>query len=339
MSTGRALVIMAVGLLLVGLGAPVLARDDPTEFPLLKGPYLGQEPPGLEPVLFAPGIVSTDTAEWSTAVTPDGLEVFFGLFAEGSTYILHMKSVRGRWTEPAVASFSGKYPDYDLTMSPNGNRVYFTSLRPASGVGPQIDSPDVWYVDRTEQGWGDPVRLPEPINTDGWELYPSESRDGFLYFFSSRPGGFGSFDVYRAAMEGDELGQPANLGPAVNTERGETDAYISPDGDYLVFSSKRDQGFGDSDLYVSFKLPDHTWTKARNLGAPVNTEHREFCPSVSPDGKYLFFTSRRPKNTKIPRYRNTAREALGLAPDPERADIDIYWLDARYLDKLRPRTR
>ncbi|MCP3998751.1 MAG: hypothetical protein GY722_27320, partial [bacterium] len=129
---------------------------------------------------------------------------------------------------------------------------------------------------------------------------------------------------------------PANLGPAVNTERGETDSCISPDGDYVVFTSKRDEGLGDGDLYVSFKLPDDTWTKARNLGAPVNTEHREFCPSVSPDGKYLFFTSRRPKNTKIPRYRNTAREALGLAPDPELADVDIYWLDARYLEGLRP---
>jgi hypothetical protein len=68
----------------------------------------------------------------------------------------------------------------------------------------------------------------------------------------------------------------------------------------------------------------------------VNTEHREFCPSVSRDGKYLFFTSRRPRSMKIPRYRNTTREALGLAPDPERGDIDIYWLDARFLEKLRP---
>ena len=336
-TTRRALVIMAVGLLFVGFGAPGFAQDDQTEFPLLRGPYLGQEPPGLEPVLFAPGVVSTDTAEWSTAFTPDGLELFFGLFAEGSTYILHMKSDRGRWTEPVVASFSGKYSDYDLTMSPNGNRVYFTSLRPASGTGPKIEDPDIWYVDRTEPGWGDPVRLPEPINTDGWELYPSESTDGFLYFFSSRPGGFGGFDIYRVSMEGDEFGQPANLGPAVNSERDETDSCISPNGDYIVFSSKRDEGFGDGDLYVSFKLAEHTWTKARNLGATVNTEHREFCPSVSRDGKYLFFTSRRPKNTKIPHYRNSARETLGLAPDPEQADIDIYWLDARYLDTLRVR--
>lgn len=336
MSVRRALAIMAVGLLLVGFVGPSFARDDQTEFPVLRGPYLGQEPPGREPVLFAPGVVSTDTAEWSTAFTPDGLELFFGVFAEGSTYILHMKSVDGRWTEPAVASFSGHYPDYDLTMSPNGNRVYFTSLRPASGAGPKIENPDIWYVDRTEQGWGDPVRLPEPINTDGWDLYPSESRDGFLYFFSSRPGGHGGFDIYRAAIEGDAFGEPANLGPVVNTEHGETDSCISPNGDYIVFTSRRDEGFGDGDLYVSFKLADGSWTQAQNLGPTVNTEHLEFCPSVSRDGKYLFFTSNRPKQTEIPRFRSEARETLGLAPNPGRPDIDIYWMDARYLDKLRP---
>ena len=336
MSVRRALAIMAVGLLLVGFVGPSFARDDQTEFPVLRGPYLGQEPPGSEPVLFAPGVVSTDTAEWSTAFTPDGLELFFGVYAESSTSILHMVTVDGRWTEPVVASFSGTYPDYDLTMSPKGNRVYFTSLRPPVGAGPKIENPDIWYVDRSEQGWGDPHRLPEPINTDSRDLYPSESRDGFLYFFSSRPGGLGGFDIYRAALEGGGFAEPVNLGPPVNTEHGETDSCISPNGDYIVFTSRRDEGFGEGDLYVSFKLADGTWRKPRNLGATVNTEHLEFCPSVSRDGKYLFFTSRRPKSMKIPRYPNAAREALGLAPDPERADIDIYWLDARYLDTLRP---
>ena len=336
MSPSRVLALFALGLLAGGLVAHGSGPDDGTEFPVLRGPYLGQEPPGFEPVLFAPGVVSTDTAEWSTAFTPDGLELFFGLYVEDGSDILHMKSVDGLWTEPVVASFSSKYSDYDLTMSPSGNRVYFTSLRPASGAGPKIESPDIWYVDRTDQGWGPPVRPREPINTDDWDLYPSESKDGFLYFFSSRPGGFGGFDIYRAAIEGDELKEPVNLGPPVNTEHGETDPCISPDGNYIVFVSRRDEGFGDGDLYVSFKLPDGTWTKPRNLGAAVNTEHREFCPSVSRDGKHLFFTSNRPKPTAIPPYRSTVRESLGVAPSTERADIDIYWLDARYLDAFRP---
>ncbi len=336
MFPGRELAIIAVGLLVGGSVPLGFAQEDQTAFPVLKGPYLGQEPPGLDPVLFAPGVVSTHTGEWSTAFTPDGLELFFGLSAEGSTYVLHMKHEDGGWTEPTVAPFSGNYPDFDLTMSPDGNRLYFTSTRPAAGTGPKIENPDIWYVDRTEQGWGEPVRLPEPINTEARELYPSESKDGFLYFFSSRPGGLGGSDIYGARIENGKFGEPVNLGPAVNSKHGDGDVCVSPDGDYLVFSSRREEGSGNGDLYVSFKLADGSWTKAQNLGPTVNTEHLEFCPSVSRDGKYLFFTSNRPKPTKIPRYTNTAREALGLAADPGRPDIDIYWMDARYLDGLRP---
>ncbi len=102
MFPGRALAIIVVGLLVGGSGAQGFAQEDKTEFPELKGPYLGQEPPGLEPVLFAPGVVSTHTGEWSTAFTPDGLELFFGLSVEGSTYMLHMKDEGGRWTEPTL---------------------------------------------------------------------------------------------------------------------------------------------------------------------------------------------------------------------------------------------
>jgi Tol biopolymer transport system component len=224
-------------------------------------------------------------------------------------------------------------------MSPDGNRLYFTSMRPASGSGPKIEHPDIWYVDRSGDGWGDPVRFPDHINTDGRELYPSESKDGFVYFFSNREGGYGGSDVWRAPIKDDGFGEPENLGPGVNTAAGEGDPCISPEGDYIVFSSRREGGIGDGDLYVSFKLPDGKWSEAQNLGAPVNTEHLEFCPSVSRDGKYLFFTSRRPKATEIPSYRNTARDELGVKPNPDRGDIDIYWIDARYLERFRPKSK
>ncbi len=333
MNAGRAAL---VGVLIGGLASFSFSQSEQRDFPLLQGPYLGQDPPGVEPMMFAPGVVSTNTREWSTAFTPDGLELFFGVYTEGSAYILHMQHVKGRWTEPEVASFSGKHTDLDLTMSPSGNRLYFTSDRPADATAPELENQDIWYVDRTPGGWGDPVRFPEPINSDSRELYPSESKDGFLYFFSFRPGGFGRSDVYSAAIQNGEFGEPVNLGPAVNTESSEGDPCISPEGDYIVFSSRRDEGFGSGDLYVSFKRADASWTKAQNLGAAVNTEHLEFCPSVSRDGKYLFFTSNRPKATEIPSYQDAVRERLGIVPSSSRPDIDIYWMDARYLDKFRP---
>jgi Tol biopolymer transport system component len=307
------------------------------EFPELEGPYLGQKPPGAEPRLFAPGIVSTHTGEWSMAATPDGKEIFFGLVSEERSCIVHTKLEGGRWTEPAIASFGSQHNDFDLTMSPTGDRVYFTSMRPPSGHGPRLEHPDIYYVDRTASGWGDPVRFPEPINTEVRELYPSESRDGYIYFFSNRSGGFGGSDVWRVAIQGkDSFGEPENLGANVNTSAGEGDPCISPKGDYIVFSSRREDGLGGGDLYVSFQMPDGSWSLAQNLGASVNTEHLEFCPSISRDGKYLFFTSRRPKTVEIPIYRNTVREELKLKPNTERGDIDIYWVDAEVVEKLRP---
>jgi Tol biopolymer transport system component len=303
-------------------------------FPELSGPYLGQEPPGNSPVLFAPGIVSTATREWSTAFRPDGRELFFGIDTPDRAYIVHMKEESGGWTEPVIASFSGQYSDYDLTMGPDGSRLYFTSLRPADGGGPEIENPDIWYVDRTEIGWGDPVRFPAPINTADRELYPSVSNDGYLYFFSSRVGGFGRSDVYRVPVTNGRYGDLENLGPTVNTAASEGDICVSPDGDYIVFASSRDEGFGGSDLYVSFRR-DGGWTEARNLGAVVNTEHREFCPSVSRDGKYLFFTSSRPRVEALPDIRSAVREDLGASRGSEQPDFDIYWVDARLMADLR----
>ena len=183
---------------------------------------------------------------------------------------------------------------------------------------------------------GDPIHLPEPINTSARELYPSESADGFLYFFSSRPGGFGGSDVYSAEITLGGFGPPTNLGPNVNTEAGESDACVSPDGSYLVFTSTRDDGFGKGDLYVTFKQPDGTWSPATNLGATVNTESTEFCPSLSPDGRFLFFTSNRPRPRPLPTRDGGLRERLGVTLEDVPPDIDIYWVDASFINEFRP---
>jgi len=322
---------LAFGLLMCG----GCAQTETAAIPELSQPYLGEEPPGNSPVVFAPGIVSTNSREWSMASTSDGLELFFGVVTDDRSWILHTKEADGRWSELALAPFSGEYDDYDLTMSPDGDRVYFTSNRPIDPGGAVLENSDIWYVDRTVDGWGDPVRFPEPINSEARDLYPSESRDGHVYFFSARSGGFGGFDLYRVAILGDGFGAPENLGAAINTDENETDACISPDGDYLVFTSTREGGFGSGDLYVSFRTDEGGWTHAVTLGETVNTEDLEFCPSVSRDGKYLFFTSNRPKAESITGS-SAIRDELGVIPSSGRPDIDIYWIDAGFIESFRP---
>lgn len=320
--------------ILIGLGIstaiPTLSTADDA------GPFLGQKPPGAAPVLFAPGIVSTDTREWGMAVTPDGGELFFGISSQEATAIVHTAMEGERWTPVAIADFSGEYDDFDMTMAPHGNRIYFTSSRPEVPGGEEPENTDIWFVDRTENGWGTPIRLPEPINTTARELYPSESSDGFLYFFSSRPGGFGGSDLYSVEIKKDDFSDPKNLGPNVNTEAGESDACVSPDGSYLVFTSSREDGHGKGDLYVTFKQPDGGWSRAVNLGPTVNTEATEFCPSLTPDGRYLFFTSNRSRPRPIPNMDGGLRKRIGVTLKDVPPDIDIYWMDASFIDELRP---
>lgn len=87
---------------------------------------------------------------------------------------------------------------------------------------------------------------------------------------------------------------PENLGQVVNSENYEGDVYVARDESYLVVSiNGRQDSFGGADLYISFRSPDDSWTPLKNLGSEVNSDKRDFCPMVSPDGKYLFFSSKR----------------------------------------------
>ena len=83
-----------------------------------------------------------------------------------------------------------------------------------------------------------------------------------------------------------------NLGPAINDGRYTIEAFVAPDESYLLLGSFALDSLGNSDLYISYN--DHgTWSKPINLGPPINTRARDYSPSISPDGKFLLFSSER----------------------------------------------
>ena len=277
------------------------------------GPYLGQTPPGLAPVLFAEGIVSTDDNDVSCAFTPDGGELYFGRFEPGRGYkLLVMKSTSRGWTEPRPAPFSSGYSEIDLFITGDGSRGFFISKRPAERGAVRSPVYQVWVADRRGDRWGAPHRLGPPVNSESRELFPTLAEDGTIVFGSNRSGGHGGCDIYSASPDGSEFKNAVNLGSAVNSARDETDALIAPDGSYLVFTAVgRDDGYGSGDLYVSFGDPAGGWLPAVNMGEAINTPSSEFCPTLSPDGRYFLFTSRRAGSD------------------------DIYWVDASVIQSLR----
>ena len=134
------------------------------------------------------------------------------------------------------------------------------------------------------------------MNSDEDEVYPTTTADGTVYFQSGRTAGFGRRDIYRSELLDGEFRTPENLGPTINTENSEGDVLVAPDESYIVFNSgTHDREGGDSDLCISFRRPDGEWSAPKNMGRFMPGHGSDFCPMLSPDGKYFFFSSAPPQ--------------------------------------------
>ena len=284
--------------------------EDSQAFPVLKGDYLGQAPPGLVPEVFAPGVVSTAENELNAVFSSDGQEFYFSVRRPtGEDAIKVMRRENGQWTRPEIVSFSGVHRDVDPTLAPAGDRLFFLSNRPWEGSAPW----DIWMTVKTGGGpWSEPENLGPPVNTLANEIYPGVSEDGTLYFASDREGGNGGSDIYVSRLEDGRYADVQNIGGPINTEFDEVDVFIAPDESYMIFLSfGRPDGYGDGDLYISFREEDSTWSEARNMGDEINSPGLDYCPSVSPDGRFFFFTR------------------------VEMENGDVFWVDAAIFDQFR----
>jgi hypothetical protein len=300
-------------------------KDD---FPVLQGPYLGQKPPGMTPEIFAPGIISTGYDERIAAFTPDGKEFYYVLYGAPHMIILFTKEENGRWTKPRVTPFSDKYGS-EFNISPDGSKIVFASFQPLDNKGPESEIGHTWIVERRDTGWGEPKPLrPELFG------YPSLSSAGHLYINPRREDGMGGEDIYVSKLIDGEYTEPENLGEQVNSEIDEIDPFIAPDESYILFL--RREGFGGADIYISFRKEDASWTKAKNMGEPINSSASELCPSVSPDGKYFFFTSYRSIHKPYSDVPLTYEEKIRILNSYGNGQGDIYWVDAKVIDNLKP---
>ena len=268
--------------------APVAPLTAPA--PAAGSPY-ALPGPAPEPVLFAPGVISTGAFESSPSFTPDGQTLYLVRSEPrlGRWTICQSRFEAGHWTAPVVAPFSGQFRDADPYVTADGRQFFFISDRPVAGVA-KADM-DIWIMDRMAQGWSEPRNPGAPLNSAQSEWHPTMTKRGTLYFGSSRPDGYGLTDIYRATSGAGEW-HVENVGAPVNTAGYEYEPLIAPDESYLIFMAYRADARGASDLYLS-RSAGNSWTAPVNLGLPINSAELEFGPSLSPDGRYLFFTSTR----------------------------------------------
>ena len=295
--------------------------------------YLEQKQPQSEPILFAPYVLSTNFNERDFAISPDGKEIYYSLItSERAARIMVRKYENGKWQLPKIASFSGNSYDIEPAFSPDGKKMFFASNRSLSGTGTKDF--DIWFVERNADGsWSMPQNVGEPVNTNADEYYPSLTVDGTLYYTAKYAGGIGGEDIWMSQWVNGSFTNPRPLPVAVNSPKDEFNAFIDPNGKYILFSSYgRTDDTGRGDLYMSTKDASGEWTKAKHLTL-LNSESLDYCPYVSPDGKYLFFTSERVNSTKIANNPFKVNDLLKRFMTPQNGRGDIYWVEMSTLLK------
>ena len=282
---------------LIGLLVSALAATSVThgrEFPVLEGPYMGQPDPGMTAKVFAPGIVSTEAWEVEAVFAPGMQEFYF-------------TTTGGKYTARTVVGFRlenntwKKYIEFprngEVTFSPDGKRMHM-----ADG-----------YKERVGSGWSERKNLGPMFQREDWGVMRLSASARGTYVFDD----YKSDDVIRISKLVDGKRQePEEMGPMINTGTWTAHPFIAPDESYLIWDSEREGGFGDSDLYISFRQIDESWGPAINMGAKINSDKWDAYASVTPDGKYILFNR---------------------GVDPENEDVDIYWVSAKIIDELRQR--
>ena len=291
-------------------------------------PYASASPIDT-PRLFGENVLSTPDDEFGGQFSPDGNTLWFSKsvprFHLDTIFQSHYRD--GRWSEPEIAAFSGIWHDYDPSITPDGRRLYFISDRPRADGKPRHGY-DIWYLDRTDGGWGEPKNAGAPLNGEWSSHYASVAANGNLYFTSDRPGSKGYLDVWMSSFVDGHYAEPVNLGAEINGEQwANFEVYVAPDESYLIVSAYgHADTLGDCDLYVSYRR-DGAWLPLQHPGAPLNSAARDYTARVSPDGRYLFFTSERgmPTDTRTAKW--TYREFTTAARSVRNGLGNLYQID------------
>jgi len=151
----------------------------------------------------------------------------------------------------------------------------------------------VSYFSEEEQIWSQPESISRNINTNYNEGTCTISADGNILIFSSceTPDSLGDCDLYIAYKINDNWQRPVNMGKNVNSRFWDSQPSLSADGRIMFFSSNRRGGYGGNDIYYTLRMPDGSWSEAKNLGPKVNSPKDEVSPFIYFNNEILFFAS------------------------------------------------
>lgn len=254
----------------------------------VQNPYLGQTPPGIVPEQFAPGLISTDALEIEGVFAPGMREFYFTRQVDRGPVMSHgWRNEDGEWREFFAVERTG-----EISFSTDGRIMYLGNS----------------YREREGDSWSDPKPLGRQFNDIEIMRLTASSEQTYVLDERDEIG-----TIRFSRLENGSREDPIAYGETINTGTFTAHPFIAPDESYLIWDSDRLGGYGDSDLYISFRQKDGTWGDAINMGPEINSSDEDAYGSITPDGKYFIFHR---INLEVPR-------------------ANIYWVDAKVIEGLR----
>jgi len=270
--------------------------------------YMGETPPNETPKVFAKDIISMENRwEGNLNFSADGHELYFNVFQDSTKTIYRSILDEDGWSEPKPMKELKNQNTWEPFLTWDMQRLYFVSDRQPGS--PEWDG-RVWYMDRGDYGsWETPTYFEIDVAPKMGIWFPNVTKQKEFYFGAALKDvdSVGMGDMYRMDMDTKKV----SLLSSLCSENEDWDPFVASDGSYILWASNRPGGYGETDLYVSFKEKDGQWGNPKNLGPKINTEGYEVAPRITLDGKYLFFD--RPIN----------------------GTQDIYWVATKAILKLR----
>ncbi|WP_245590607.1 OmpA family protein [Adhaeribacter aquaticus] len=190
---------------------------------------------------------------------------------------------------------NSKYEDYAPILSPNNDRLIFSSKRVRRKGMNSTANEDLFYSEYNGISWEEAKPFAKPINSVYNEGSACMSKDGQTLYFTrcECPDCHGNCDLFMAKkLKDGSWGNIRNLGPNVNSKAWDSHPSLSKNEDTLYFASDRLGGFGMSDIYFTYKLKNGQWAPAQNMGPIINTRDSEVSPFFHPLYQVLYFSSR-----------------------------------------------
>ncbi|MCF8425809.1 MAG: OmpA family protein [Bacteroidia bacterium] len=173
---------------------------------------------------------------------------------KGKSCRIYVSTLTGsEWSDPTTIGFStDSFNCGQPTLTKDDQIMYFSSDMPG-GFGGK----DIWYVTYSKRGktWGDPVNLGPIVNTEDDEVFPSIHDDGTLYFASNGHVGLGGTDIFMTTGSGTDWSEPINMKSPINSHGDDFAIILDKDKESGYFSSNRDGGKGQDDIYRFHMTP------------------------------------------------------------------------------------